>query len=455
MTESQQKCGKQAEGSLKWWQLSLIGVGCIIGTGFFLGSSLAIKHAGPAVMLSFFIAAVTTYIVFRALAKMISEDPQKGAFCTYASKAFGPAAGFTSGWVYWLSEILIMGSQLTALSIFSKFWFPAVPLWIFACIFALLGVGVVLAGTKGFERLENVFASIKIGAILMFIILAVLAIFGVFKNGPEKHEFPSSLGGFFPEGIMGLWLSLIYAFYAFGGIEVMGLMAMDLKDKKDAPKSGSVMLMVLGVIYIASMVFAVTLLSWQSFNQKESPFVLALEAFKLPVFPHVFNGALIIAGFSTMCASLFAVTNLLVTLAENKNAPRFFQKKTEGKRKLPIRSLCLTISGMAVSIVLSLFMPGKIYEYITTAAGLMLLYNWIFILFSSKKLTKTAVSGKLFTYLGAAFITLAIIGTAFNQDSRPGFFASLALLILIVLLSLKLKASEKKEKGLHGKVRTE
>ena len=102
-------------GDLKWWQLSLIGVGCTIGTGFFLGSAIGIKITGPSIILSFVLAALGTYIVYSLLAKMTAEDPQDGSFCYYANKAYGRWAGFSCGWNYWCSNILIMGSQLTAL----------------------------------------------------------------------------------------------------------------------------------------------------------------------------------------------------------------------------------------------------------------------------------------------------------------------------------------------------
>src|ERR1700719_151260 len=112
------------EEKLKWWQLSLTGVGCTIGTGYFLGSSIGIKETGPSIVISFVLAALGTYIVFNQLAKMTAKDPQDGSFCYYAKKAYGRWAGFSCGWNYWSSNILIMGSQLTALSILSKFWFP-------------------------------------------------------------------------------------------------------------------------------------------------------------------------------------------------------------------------------------------------------------------------------------------------------------------------------------------
>lgn len=75
--------------NLKWWQLSLIGVGCTIGTGYFLGSSLGIMETGTSIVFTFILAAIGTYIVFNQLAKMTAEDPQEGSFCYYANKAFG------------------------------------------------------------------------------------------------------------------------------------------------------------------------------------------------------------------------------------------------------------------------------------------------------------------------------------------------------------------------------
>ena len=149
------RVSKEEIANIAWWQLSLIGVGCIIGTGFFLASSIAIKMAGPSVVLAFIMAASATYIVFEALAKMSAEDPQKGSFRTYAKKAYGRWAGFSSGWVYWCSEILIIGSQLTAISLLSRFWFPDVKLWMFASIYAVCGLIVLFIGAKAFGKVRK------------------------------------------------------------------------------------------------------------------------------------------------------------------------------------------------------------------------------------------------------------------------------------------------------------
>lgn len=433
--ESKGKKGSE-EGNLKWWQLSLIGVGCTIGTGFFLGSAIGIEITGPSIVFSFLLAAIGTYIVYNLLAKMTAEDPQDGSFCYYANKAYGRWAGFSCGWGYWSSNILIMGSQLTALSILSRFWFPHVPLWLFATGYAILSIIVVLTGNKGFDKVENLLAIIKTAAIVMFIVLAAAAVFG-WIHGDVKHAgFPNSTKELFPEGWKGFWSSLIYAFYAYGGIEVIGLMAIRLKKKEDAPKAGIIMLIVLIIIYIISLGLAVYMAAHGAFNSKESPFVTALDKYHFDFFPHVFNAAIIMAGFSTMTASLFGVTTLLATLADGGDAPAVFSKKIKKWKDLPLPSLLLATIGLIASIVTALLLPGKIYEYITTAAGILILFNWSFIIISALRILEMKVWGKLLAFIGIALILAAVSGTLVEKSIRMGFFVSLLFVAIIGVAAL-------------------
>nr|WP_156942383.1 amino acid permease [Alkalihalobacterium bogoriense] len=441
--------GEQKEKPLKWWQLSLLGVACTIGTGFFLGSSIAISIAGPSVIFAFIIAGLGTYFVFEALAKLTVADPQKGSFRSYAKKAYGRWAGFSSGWVYWLSEMLIIGSQMTALSIFTQFWFPNVPLWVLASIYSVLAVIVILMGPKGFDRVENLLAVLKIAAILMFIILAILALVGVFGGGNNQVSVPTTYSQLFPQGVTGFFPSLIYGFYGYAGIEIMGLLAVRLNKMEEVHKSGKVMLSVLTLIYVTSVGLALIMVSWNTFNTENSPFVTALENYNIDFIPHIFNGVFIIAGFSTMVASFFAVIRILVTLAEDRDAPRFFSKRVANKFAVP--AILLTMGGIIVSIVLSVVMPDRIYEYITTAAGLMLLYNWFFILGSYGRLLDVTGFDNVKRWFGFLLVFLGVGGTVFHQTSRPGFYVSLLFVIVIAVITLIMRHFWKKAKKEEAK----
>ena len=117
----------------------------------------------------------------------------------------------------------------------------------------------------------------------MFIIIAGAAVFG-WLHGDVKHAGIPDSASDFSQKWRGFWSSLIYAFYAYGGIEVIGLMAMRLKKKEDAPKAGIIMLMVLVVIYVLSFGLAVYMAAHGAFHEKESPFVTALRSISFCIF---------------------------------------------------------------------------------------------------------------------------------------------------------------------------
>lgn len=423
---------KNQEKKLKWWQLSMIGVGCTIGTGFFLGSGLGIKLAGPAVLISFLIAGTATYFVYDALAAMTQKDPQKGSFRTYSRKAFGRPVGFMNGWIYWFSEMFIVGSQLTAISLFSRFWFPDIQLWVFACIFGVLGLIVILIGTKLFERMENVSAIVKVAAILMFVIIAILGSTGVI-DGEKGFDWPNTVAGLFPTGWKEIWASLIFAFFAFGGIEVIGIMSMRLEKKEEAPKAGKIMLLILLVIYLVSLSLVVFTLPHHDIKANESPFLTVLSFYQVPIVAHIFNAALMIAGFSTMSASLYAVTTMLVALAEDRDAPRFVGKR--GRLAIPVPAFIITVLGLVISIVLSLLMPNSVYEYFTTGASLLILYNWILILMTYSKTLELSTMDKWKRNIAFLFILLGITGTLFQKGTRGGLLVSLCFVAFIGLIT--------------------
>ncbi|MGM0865511.1 MAG: amino acid permease [Bacillota bacterium] len=426
------KCTNQT--NLTWWQLSLIGVGCIIGTGYFLGSAIPIQRAGSSVMIAYLVAGIGTWMVFQALAKLTAHHPEKGSFRTYAKQAYGTWAGFSIGWVYWSAEMLIMGSQLTALALFAQFWFPAVPLWMFTAGFAGIGLLVILMGVQKVEQMENLFGIMKVAAIVMFVIISTAAMFGWLGTGTTAHTLQSPLTEILPHDGKGLWLALLFAFYGFGGIEVMGLMAQELKDPKDAPKSGNIMLLILTILYLLSFYLVLKLVPAGRINPDESPFLTALKQYDLPWVPHVFNAILIIAGFSTMVASLYAVTTMLVALAEEGDATKVFAKK--GKWKVPLPAFGLTTLVVAASIMIAMLLPDKLFEYITTAAGLMLLYTWIFILASYHKLMSTGWWDRFQTTFALILILLAISGTLLDHVSRIGFFVSIGFIVLIAIATI-------------------
>ena len=116
------------------------------------------------------------------------------------------------------------------------------------------------------------------------------------------------------------------------------------------------MLMILTIIYVVSLGLAIMMVPLNQFNTKESPFVIALQDYNLPYVPFILNVVLILAGFSTLVGSLFAVTSVLMNLAEEGDAPAMFAKK----KNISFPALILIIIGLGASILSALLLP-KIY----------------------------------------------------------------------------------------------
>jgi len=108
-------------------QVAMIGLGCTIGTGLFLGSAISVKLAGPAVVLSFAAGAVIALTVMWALAEMAVEHPAAGSFGLYAEMYLHPWAGFAVRYTYWLCLVMVVGSEVVAAAIYCKFWLPHAP----------------------------------------------------------------------------------------------------------------------------------------------------------------------------------------------------------------------------------------------------------------------------------------------------------------------------------------
>lgn len=85
--------------------------------------------------------------------------------------------------------------------------------------------------------------------------------------------------------MIGLWSSLIFGFYAFGGIEIMGILSVRLQQKTEVIKSTTVMLIILTSIYIISIILASGLVAYDEFNAEESPFVISLAEYNLAFSP--------------------------------------------------------------------------------------------------------------------------------------------------------------------------
>ena len=95
--------------------IQMIAIGGAIGTGLFYGSSWAIKTAGPAILLSYVVAAVAIYFVMRALGEMSVEEPVSGAYISYSNRYIHRFVGFLNGWNAFIFLLATSAAELNVL----------------------------------------------------------------------------------------------------------------------------------------------------------------------------------------------------------------------------------------------------------------------------------------------------------------------------------------------------
>src|ERR1700674_2251855 len=107
--------GEQLSRQLASGQLGMIAIGGAIGTGLFLGSSLAVHTAGPGVIFSYLIGAAIAVLFMGALSEMAVAHPTAGSFGVYAELYLHPWAGFTVRYTYWAAQCIAIGGEATAI----------------------------------------------------------------------------------------------------------------------------------------------------------------------------------------------------------------------------------------------------------------------------------------------------------------------------------------------------
>src|SRR6202167_6133083 len=109
--------GEQLSRQLTLRQLSMIAIGGAIGTGLFLGSALAVRIAGPGVIISYLIGAAIALLFMSALSEMAVAHPTAGSFGVYAELYVNAWAGFTVRYTYWAAQCIAIGGEATAIEI--------------------------------------------------------------------------------------------------------------------------------------------------------------------------------------------------------------------------------------------------------------------------------------------------------------------------------------------------
>ncbi|PAE08977.1 GABA permease (4-amino butyrate transport carrier) [Terribacillus saccharophilus] len=427
----------------------------MIGTGIFKGSGETLGIAGPGVVVSYLLGGALLLIVMVALAEMAVVYPNHNVQ-HLVHKAFGFHISFIVGWLYWINWTLVTVVEILAAGSFLQFWFSDTPLWLLSAICAALIIGINSLQVRFYGEMEFWFASIKIIALVLFIVLGGAVLLGLTDFSPDtptQHLFGH--GGFFPNGIQGVFAACLIVMFSFGGSELIGVAISETKDvKKVLPKVIKGVVWRVLLFYIAPITIIAGLIPWNQVAGTESPFIQVMDAIGIPGVAHVMNFILLTAVLSAANSGMFATSRTMFSLAEKGEAPKLLTKTS--KSGAPINAISLNGLFLLIGAGLAYFAPDSIIGTMMTIPGFTMLLLWLSICAAQLKLRPEYAEMphfrmKLFpstTIVGIAGLGIILIGSTFSKGISVGTvvcFTALAVLIVLAIIMGR-KRTEKETK---------
>ncbi|MFJ2103364.1 amino acid permease [Streptomyces microflavus] len=377
---------------LKQRHLTMLGLGGVIGAGLFVGSGAGIAVAGPAIVVSYLIAGTLAMLVMRMLGEMSAAMPASGSFSVHAERALGRWAGFSVGWLYWFLLVVVLAVEATAAAQIAHGWVPAVEPWAWVLLFMVVFTAANLTAVKNFGEFEFWFASLKVGAIVVFLGLGVLAVLGWLPDtDPVGMTNLTGQGGFLPNGWGGVVSGVLTVVFAFGGLEVVTIAAAETDDPARAVGRAvrSAVVRIL-FFYVGSMLVIVTVLPWTAQQAGLSPYVKVLDSIGVPSAAQIMNIVVFVALLSALNANLYGSSRMVFSLAERGEAPRGLLKVSVGSQGkaggVPRRAVLASVAFGFVSVLLNLLWPDTVFLYMLNSVGAVLLFVWALIAASQLRL---------------------------------------------------------------------
>ncbi|MYV17110.1 APC family permease [Furfurilactobacillus milii] len=341
--------------SMSAWDLVALGIGAVIGTGIFiLPGTVAATKSGPAIILSFVVAAIVCGLAAMCYAEFSSALPIAGSAYSYGNVVYGQFIGWILGWAlvleYMLSvaavstgwaayfNSLISGFGIHMPTALSGAFDPAHGTYInlVAVLIVLFVAWLLSNGMKTSTRVQNIMVAVKIVIILIFVLV------GLFYVKPANwHPFFPYKGG--------VLAGASAVFFAFLGFDVVAASAAEVKNPKRNMPIGIIgTLIVASILYIAVSVVLTGLVSYKRLNVADP------VAFALQQVGQNWGAALVSIGalagmFTMMLAMIYSSSRLVYSIGRDGLLPKWLGNvnKKSGNPTASLTTVTVLIAIMA------------------------------------------------------------------------------------------------------------
>jgi amino acid transporter len=379
----------EVKRGLKSRHITMIALGGTIGTGLFIGIANPLENAGPVnALTAYLFMGSLVYSVMQSLGEMTTFIPVTSSFTVFSKRFLSPALGITNGYMYCYSSSICFAVELSVASQIIQYWTDAVPQAVWIAIFFVILTGANFFPVKVYGEIEFWISSIKVIAILGFMIYSLIMVCGAGVTGPVGFRYwinPGPWGpGYIFEGtatgrFLGWVASLVGAAFTYLGTELTGVSAGESKNpRKTIPKAINSVFWRILIFYIASLFFVGLLVpSNDPLLGSVSPFIIAIENSGTKVLPHIFNAAILMTVLSAGNSCVYAGSRILYSLACNKSAPKWFTYTT--RQGVPYYSVMATAAFGLLAFMSVSEGALNVFNWLSNIVAVAGLFAWLLI----------------------------------------------------------------------------
>jgi GABA permease len=448
---SDENGGGALRAGLKNRHLSMIAIGGVIGAGLFVGSSAGIAAAGPGILVSYALVGALVVLVMRMLGEMAAAQPSSGSFSEYADRALGHWAGFSIGWLYWFFWVVVLAVEATAGAVILNGWVPAVPQWGWALIVMVLLTASNLTSVSSYGEFEFWFAGIKVVAIGAFVVIGLLAAFGVLPGSDHAGDGFAHLtdaGGFLPNGPGSIITGVLTVVFSFMGSEIVTLAAGESADPQRAvTRATNSVIWRICVFYLGSILVVLLLLPWNDASiTKQGSYVAALNSIGIPHAGGLMNVIVLTAVLSCLNSGLYTASRMAFSLGRRGDAPSAMART--GTRGVPRAAILGSVVFGFVAVFFNYQWPDTVFAFLLNSSGAVALFVWLVICATQLRMRgivmreapeRLVVRMWLFPYLTWATIAMIVFVLVYmltDDTDRNQVLLSLLVAALVVIVAL-------------------
>ncbi len=426
MEHSNDDSAHELKTGLKQRHLTMLSLGGVIGAALLVGSSGIIHAAGPLAFVTYAATGLIVLMVMRMLGEMAAAKPRSGGFADYNRMGLGAWGGFSTGWLYWMFWVIVVGFEAVVGGQMVNSWLPQIPVWVAGLVFLAVLTGVNLLSVGSFGEAEFWFAGIKVVAIVAFITIASLVALGLWPGTTMDFSNLTEHGGVLPNGPGALLAGVGVVIFAMTGAEVATIAAAETTDPAKAIRK-AVLSIVVRIIafFVLSTLLIVIVLPWTSIVPGESPFVAVLDHIGVPGTALMLNFVVLVAALSVLNAGMYTCSRMLFVMARQGDAPKWMSETDS--RGVPVKGTLACAAGGCVGILLAALYPDTVFMFLLNASGALVLFVYLLICIAQYRLRRKweREEPEILTFRVWLFpattilVGLAIVGVLISMAVRP------------------------------------